>query len=42
MTETLLKIDGLKTYFFTEAGIVKAIDDVSFEVRIGGVSGACR
>jgi peptide/nickel transport system ATP-binding protein len=35
MTETLLKIDGLKTYFFTEAGIVKAIDDVSFEVRLG-------
>jgi peptide/nickel transport system ATP-binding protein len=35
MTETLLKIDGLKTYFFTEAGIVKAIDDISFEVRKG-------
>ncbi len=35
MTETLLKIDGLKTYFFTEAGIVKAIDDVSFEIRLG-------
>jgi peptide/nickel transport system ATP-binding protein len=35
MTETLLKIDGLKTYFFTEAGIVKAIDDISFEVRLG-------
>jgi oligopeptide/dipeptide ABC transporter ATP-binding protein len=35
MTETLLKIDGLKTYFFTEAGIVKAIDNVSFEVRKG-------
>ncbi len=35
MTETLLKIEGLKTYFFTEAGIVKAVDDVSFEVRKG-------
>ena len=35
MSEILLKIVGLKTYFFTEAGIVKAIDDVSFEVRKG-------
>ena len=35
MTETLLKIEGLKTYFFTEAGIVKAVDGVSFDVRKG-------
>jgi peptide/nickel transport system ATP-binding protein len=35
MTETLLKIEGLKTYFFTEAGIVKAVDDVSFDVKKG-------
>jgi len=35
MTEAILKIEGLKTYFFTEAGIVKAVDDVSFEVRKG-------
>jgi len=35
MSETLLKIEGLKTYFFTEAGIVKAVDGVSFEVRTG-------
>ena len=35
MTETLLKIEGLKTYFFTEAGIVKAVDDVSFDIRKG-------
>ena len=35
MTETLLKIEGLKTHFFTEAGIVKAVDGVSFDVRKG-------
>ena len=35
MNETLLKIEGLKTYFFTEAGIVKAIDGISFDVRKG-------
>jgi peptide/nickel transport system ATP-binding protein len=35
MTETLLKIEGLRTHFFTEAGIVKAVDGVSFDVRRG-------
>ena len=35
MAETLLKIEGLKTHFFTEAGVVKAIDNVSFEVKKG-------
>jgi peptide/nickel transport system ATP-binding protein len=35
MTETLLKIEGLKTYFFTEAGVVKAVDGMSFDVRKG-------
>lgn len=35
MSETLLKIEGLRTYFFTEAGIVKAVDGVSFDVRKG-------
>jgi peptide/nickel transport system ATP-binding protein len=35
MTETLLKIEGLRTYFFTEAGVVKAVDGVSFDVRKG-------
>jgi len=28
----LLKIEGLKTYFFTENGVVKAVDGVDFEV----------
>ncbi len=42
----LLEVKNLKTYFFTKKGIVKAVDDVSFEVRekeilgIVGESGA--
>jgi peptide/nickel transport system ATP-binding protein len=35
MPDTLLKIEDLKTYFYTEAGIVKAVDSVSFEIRKG-------
>jgi peptide/nickel transport system ATP-binding protein len=35
MTETLLKVKELRTYFFTEAGIVKAVDGISFDVRKG-------
>jgi oligopeptide/dipeptide ABC transporter ATP-binding protein len=35
MSETLLRIDGLKTHFFTEAGVVKAVDGVSFNVLKG-------
>jgi oligopeptide/dipeptide ABC transporter ATP-binding protein len=35
MPETLLKIEGLRTYFFTEAGIVKAVDGVSFDIKKG-------
>ncbi|MGF3523092.1 MAG: ABC transporter ATP-binding protein [Candidatus Bathyarchaeia archaeon] len=35
MVDSLLRIEGLKTYFYTEAGIVKAVDDVSFEIRKG-------
>lgn len=30
--EPLLSVEGLKTYFYTEAGIVRAVDDVSFRV----------
>ncbi len=39
MTETLLKIENLKTYFFTEAGIVKAVDDISFDIKKGETLG---
>jgi oligopeptide/dipeptide ABC transporter ATP-binding protein len=35
MTDILLKIEGLRTHFFTEAGIVKAVDNVSFDIRRG-------
>jgi len=35
----LLDVLGLRTYFFTRAGVVKAVDDVSFAVRKGEVLG---
>jgi len=33
MTEDLLEVKNLKTYFYTEEGIVKAVDDVSFKIK---------
>jgi peptide/nickel transport system ATP-binding protein len=36
---TLLEIDGLKTYFYTFDGVVKAVDDVSFMVNKGEAFG---
>ena len=39
MTEALLSVDGLRTHFFTRAGVVKAVDDVSFTVARGEVLG---
>jgi peptide/nickel transport system ATP-binding protein len=39
MTVPLLTIDGLKTYFFTRAGVVKAVDDVDLTVGRGEVIG---
>jgi peptide/nickel transport system ATP-binding protein len=38
-TETVLEVEGLKTHFFTRAGVVKAVDGVSFGVRRGEVMG---
>jgi peptide/nickel transport system ATP-binding protein len=35
----LLEVAGLRTHFFTRAGVVKAVDDVSFVVRKGEVMG---
>ena len=35
----ILSVEGLKTYFFTNAGIVKAVDGVSFDVKSGEAVG---
>ena len=37
--EKLLEIKNLKTYFDTEAGVVKAVDGVSFDIYKGEVLG---
>ncbi|MFB3889312.1 MAG: ABC transporter ATP-binding protein [Candidatus Bathyarchaeia archaeon] len=34
-SDVLLEVSGLRTYFFTEAGVVKAVDGVSFHVKKG-------
>ncbi len=39
MTEKLLEVRGLKTYFRTEAGTAKAVDGVSFDISVGEVVG---
>jgi len=33
--DTLIEVQGLKTYFFTDEGIVKAVDGVDFTIRNG-------
>ena len=35
----LLKVRGLTTYFFTDAGVVHAIDEISFDVMKGEILG---
>lgn len=39
MSENLLEVNNLKTYFYTEEGIVRAIDDVSFSIKKGETLG---
>jgi peptide/nickel transport system ATP-binding protein/oligopeptide transport system ATP-binding protein len=34
-TDTIVSVENLKTYFYTEDGVVPAIDGVSFEIRKG-------
>jgi oligopeptide/dipeptide ABC transporter ATP-binding protein len=35
----ILRVSGLKTYFFTRKGVVKAVDDVSFSLSKGEILG---
>ena len=39
MTEPLLSVRDLRTYFRTHAGLARAVDDVSFEVQSGETLG---
>lgn len=39
MSETLLSVKGLKTYFYTASGVSKAVDGVSFDLQTGEVLG---
>ncbi len=38
-SEILPEVKNLKTQFFTEVGVVKSVDDVSFKIRRGEVLG---
>ena len=35
----VLQVDNLRTHFFTKAGVVKAVDDVSFSIGKGQILG---
>ncbi|TWH45002.1 peptide/nickel transport system ATP-binding protein [Sporomusa sp. KB1] len=37
--DTMLTVTGLKTYFFTNKGVIPAVDDVSFTVKKGRIVG---
>jgi peptide/nickel transport system ATP-binding protein len=39
MSAPLLEVDGLRMHFFTKAGVVKAVDDVSFRLERGRILG---
>ncbi|MEW9122968.1 MAG: ABC transporter ATP-binding protein [Thermotaleaceae bacterium] len=39
MTETLLQVKNLKTYFFTDEGVIPAIDGVDFSIKKGETLG---
>ena len=37
--DTILTVDNLKTQFYTEQGVVRAVDGISFDVRAGEIVG---
>src|SRR5215831_2733339 len=39
MSATLLEVDQLRTFFHTEEGVVKAVDDLSFKLEQGRTLG---
>ncbi len=39
MEAPILKVEDLKTHFFTRSGVVKAVDGISFELRPGETLG---
>ena len=39
MSDNLLEVNNLKTYFYTDEGVVRAIDDVSFSIKKGETLG---
>lgn len=38
MSEPVLQVKGLKTYYYTEEGVVPAVDGLDFEVEPGETS----
>ena len=39
MSEAALRVENLRTHFFTRRGVVKAVEDVSFSVAPGRILG---
>src|SRR5256885_8706285 len=39
MAERLLEVKGLKTYFFTDEGVVRAVDGIDFHINKGETLG---
>ena len=39
MSSAVLDVDNLRTYFHSEDGVVKAVDDISFQLELGRTLG---